>query len=253
MKTAKAKPAAKTAAPPPAPAAPAPPAKVKTRVFVADDHPFLRVGLANIINQQADMTVCGEGETVAAVRSGVEREKPDILLTDLCLGDSDGLDLIKGLKAQFPKLPILVLSQQDETLFAERTLRAGARGYIMKERATQDVLEGIRTVLGGDLYVSRKVAALAMRKLVEGGADAAAAQGSEVAALSDRELQVFRLLGAGKKTVEIAEALKLSHKTIETYRENIKHKLGLPNASALIHRATEWLQSQAKSAEPPKR
>ena len=180
------------------------------------------------------------------MRSGVEKEKPDLLLTDLCLGDSDGLELIKGLKAQFPNLPILVLSQQDETLFAERTLRAGARGYIMKERATQDVLEGIRTVLGGDLYVSRKVAALAMRKLVEGGADAAAAQGSEVAALSDRELQVFRLLGAGKKTVEIAEALKLSHKTIETYRENIKHKLGLPNASALIHRATEWLQKQAK-------
>ncbi|MFM8470045.1 MAG: response regulator [Limisphaerales bacterium] len=228
------------------PAAPAPPAKAKARVFVADDHPFLRVGLASIINQQPDLTVCGEAETVAGVRSGVEREKPDLLLTDLCLGDSDGLELIKGLKAQFPQLPILVLSQQDETLFAERTLRAGARGYIMKERATQDVLEGIRTILGGDLYVSRKVAALAMRKLVDGGAEAAA-QGSEVSGLSDRELQVFRLLGAGKKTMEIAEALKLSHKTIETYRENIKQKLGLTNATALIHRATEWVQGQSKA------
>ena len=245
MKAAKAKPPAKPAPSPSAPAAAVPSAKAKTRVFVADDHPFLRLGLTHLINKEADLVVCGEAETVAAVRSGVEKEKPDLLLTDLCLGDSDGLELIKSLKAQFPKLPILVLSQQDETLFAERTLRAGARGYIMKERATQDVLEGIRTILAGDLYVSRKVAALAMRKLVEGGADAAAPAGSEVSGLSDRELQVFRLLGAGKRTMEIADALKLSHKTIETYRENIKHKLNLANATALIHRATEWLQSQA--------
>jgi len=109
------------------------------------------------------------------------------------------------------------------------------------------VMEGIRTILAGDLYVSRKVAALAMRKLVEGGAEAPATAGSEIAGLSDRELQVFRLLGAGKGTMEIAEALKLSHKTIETYRENIKRKLGLSNATALIHRATEWVQAQAKS------
>ena len=168
MKPAKTKPTAKPVAPPPS-AAPAPAAKGKARIFVADDHPFLRVGLRHMIEKEADLMVCGEAETVAAVRSGVEKEKPDLLLTDLCLGDSDGLELIKGLKAQFPNLPILVLSQQDETLFAERTLRAGARGYIMKERATQDVLEGIRTILGGELYVSRKVAALAMRKLVEGG------------------------------------------------------------------------------------
>ena len=241
MKAAKLQPAAKSEPPSASPAA-----KAKTRVFVADDHPFLRVGLTHLINKETDMVVCGEAETVAGVRSGVEKEKPDLLLTDLCLGDSDGLDLIKGLKAQFPNLPILVLSQQDETLFSERTLRAGARGYIMKERATQDVLEGIRTILAGDLYVSRKVAALAMRKLVGGGADAAAPASSEVSGLSDRELQVFRLLGAGKKTMEIADALKLSHKTIETYRENIKAKLNLPNATALIHRATEWLQGQAK-------
>ncbi len=238
----KAPPAAKVESPQLAP----PAAKTKTRVFVADDHPFLRVGLTHLINKEPDMVVCGEAETVAAVRSGVEKEKPDLLLTDLCLGDADGLELIKGLKAQFPDLPILVLSQQDETLFAERALRAGARGYIMKERATQDVLEGIRTILGGDLYVSRKVAALAMRKLVEGGADTAAAQGSEVSGLSDRELQVFRLLGAGKGTKEIAAVLKLSPKTIETYRENIKHKLGIPDATALIHRATDWVRGQAR-------
>ena len=249
MKAAKSKPTAKPVAPAPKPP-PSPPApRGKARIFVADDHPFLRVGLRHMIEKEADLMVCGEAETVAAVRSGVEKEKPDLLLTDLCLGDSDGLELIKGLKAQFPNLPILVLSQQDETLFAERTLRAGARGYIMKERATQDVLEGIRTILGGELYVSRKVAALAMRKLVEGGTDAAASADSEVSGLSDRELQVFRLLGAGKGTKEVADSLKLSHKTIETYRENIKHKLGLPNATALIHRATEWVQGQGRKAK----
>lgn len=240
---AKAKPAP-VPAPEPSSAPPSGPAK--KRILVADDHPFLRVGLTHMINHEADLIVCGEAASIAAVRQGVENLKPDLLLTDLCLGDGDGLELIKSLKAQFPSLPILVLSQQDETLFAERVLRAGARGYIMKERATQDVMEGIRTILGGDLYVSRKVAALAMRKLVEGGAEAPANAGSEIAGLSDRELQVFRLLGAGKGTMEIAEALKLSHKTIETYRENIKRKLGLPNATALIHRATEWVQAQAK-------
>lgn len=223
-----------------------PPVRAKTRVFVAADHPFLRVGLTHLINKEADLTVCGEAETVAAVRSGLEKARPDLLLTDLCLGDGDGLDMSKSLKAQFPNLPILVLSQQDETLFAERTLRAGAHGYIMKERATQDVLEGIRTILAGELFVSRKVAALAMRKLVGGGPDAAEAAGTEVSGLSDHELQVFRLLGAGKGTKDIADALKLSPKTIETYRENIKHKLDLTNATALIHRATEWVQGQAK-------
>ncbi|MEN9575720.1 MAG: Nitrogen regulation protein [Verrucomicrobiota bacterium] len=245
---AKAKPAAKSAPAPVALAAPPAP-QAKTRVFVADDHPFLRVGLTHLINHEADMTVCGEAESVAAVRSGVEKTQPDVLLTDLCLGDADGLELIKSLKAQFPKLPILVLSQQDETLFAERTLRAGAGGYIMKERATQDVLEGIRTVVAGELFVSRKVAALAMRKLVGGGTETAVAGGTEVSGLSDRELQVFRLLGAGKGTMEIAGALKLSHKTIETYRENIKAKLDLPNATTLIHRATEWVQGQAKAGK----
>ena len=239
--TPRAKPVTRTPVPQ---AAPTPTAR--TRVFVADDHPFLRVGLTHLINKEVDMIVCGEAETDAGVRRGLEKEKPDLLLTDLCLGDSDGLELIKAVKAQFPSLPVLVLSQQDETVFAERVLRAGAQGYIMKERATQDVIEGIRAILSGELYVSRKVAALAMRKLVEGGNDAAAPAASEISGLSDRELQVFRLLGAGKGTMEIAAALKLSHKTIETYRENIKRKLNLPNATTLVHRATEWAQGQAK-------
>jgi len=155
----------------------------------------------------------------------------------------DGLELIKAVRAQYEKLPILILSQLDETLYAERSLRAGAQGYIMKERATEDVLEGIRTLLEGDLYVSKKVAALAVRKMVESRSEV---EGTEVDALSDREIQVFRLLGTGKGTRDIAESLGLSYKTIETYRENIKHKLNLPDATALVHRATEWLQGQTR-------
>ena len=151
--------------------------------------------------------------------------------------------MIKAVRAQYDKLPILILSQLDETLYAERALRAGAQGYIMKERATEDVLEGIRTILDGDLYVSKKVAALAVRKMVESRSEV---EGTEVDALSDREIQVFRLLGTGKGTRDIAESLGLSYKTIETYRENIKHKLNLPDATALVHRATEWLQGQTR-------
>ncbi len=217
----------------------------RVRVFIADDHPFLRLGIKSLINQADDLECCGEAENVKGTLQGVEETKPDLLILDLCLGDSDGLELIKSLRAQHEKLPILILSQLDETLYAERTLKAGARGYIMKERATDDVLDGVRTILEGDLFVSRKVAALAVRKMVETRSESAT---NEVDVLSDRELQVFRLLGAGKSTRGIAETLNLSFKTIETYRENIKHKLDLPDASALVHRATEWAQGQARVA-----
>ncbi len=213
------------------------------QVFIADDHPFLRLGIKSMVDATDDMHCCGEAENVPQTLQGVEATNPDALLLDLCLGDSDGLELIKAVRAQYDKLPILILSQLDETLYAERALRAGAQGYIMKERATEDVLEGIRTILDGDLYVSKKVAALAVRKMVESRSEV---EGTEVDALSDREIQVFRLLGTGKGTRDIAESLGLSYKTIETYRENIKHKLNLPDATALVHRATEWLQGQTR-------
>lgn len=220
-------------------------AENRTKVFIADDHPFLRLGIRSMIDSTDDMRCCGEAESVAETQSGIDSTQPELLLLDLCLGDGDGLELIKALRARHEKLLILVLSQMDETLYAERALRAGAHGYIMKERATDDVLLGIRTILEGDLFVSKKVAALAVRRMVEARSDA---EGSDVGALSDRELQVFRLLGAGKGTRDIAEALGLSFKTIETYRENIKHKLSLPDASALVHRATEWVQGQTRLA-----
>jgi len=215
----------------------------KIQVFVADDHPFLRLGIRSMIDNTEDMHCCGEAENVAETLAGVENLKPEVLVLDLCLGDGDGLELIKALKARHEDLAILILSQLDELLYAERALRAGAKGYIMKERATNDVLDGIRTILAGDLFVSKKVAALAVKRMVETRGET---EGTDVGMLSDRELQVFRLLGTGKGTRDIAEALGLSFKTIETYRENIKHKLNLPDANALVHRATEWVQGQTR-------
>ncbi|MGB0582393.1 MAG: response regulator [Limisphaerales bacterium] len=217
----------------------------KTQVFIADDHPFLRLGIKSMIDATPDMHCCGEAESVNGTLSGIEETQPDLLLLDLCLGDGDGLELIKALKAQREEMPILILSQLDETLYAERSLRAGAQGYIMKERATDDVLEGIRTILEGDLFVSKRVAALAVRRMVDTRGET---EGTDVEMLSDRELQVFRLLGTGKGTRDIAESLGLSFKTIETYRENIKHKLNLPDATSLVHRATEWVQGQTRLA-----
>ncbi|MBG87971.1 MAG: DNA-binding response regulator [Verrucomicrobiales bacterium] len=213
----------------------------KTQVLIADDHPFLRLGIKSMIDATPDMHCCGEAESVDETMQAVEQLKPDVLVLDLCLGDRDGIELIKSIKAIAPDLPILILSQLDETLYAERALRSGAHGYIMKEHATDDVLDGIKTIIEGDLFVSKRVAALAVKRMVETRGET---EGRDVDALSDRELQVFRLLGAGKGTRDIADSLGLSFKTIETYRENIKHKLSLPDATALVHCATEWVQGQ---------
>jgi DNA-binding NarL/FixJ family response regulator len=226
----------------------------KVQVLIADDHPFLRLGIKSMIDATPDMKCCGEAEDFSQTLAGVEKLQPDVLVMDLCLGDRDGLEQIKSIRAIEPDLPILVLSQLDEVLYAERALRSGAQGYIMKERATDDVLIGIKTVLEGDLFVSKRVAALAVKRMVESRSEA---EGTDVDTLSDRELQVFRLLGTGKGTRDIAESLGLSFKTIETYRENIKHKLSLGDATALVHRATEWTQGQTRLSpdalieEPP--
>ena len=219
---------------------PAPKAAIKSRILISDDHPFLRMGLTMLLNQQADLCCCGETDTVAGTHKAVAELKPDLLLLDLFLGEGDGLELIKSLRAQASEVQILVISQQNEAIYAERALRAGACGYVMKEQPPAEVLGAIRTVLAGELYVSRKVAATMLRKSLQSKPEG---RGTGVECLTDRELQVFRSLGTGLSTRQIAEDLKLSFKTIETYRENIKHKLALADASALIHMATEWVQS----------
>src|SRR6266511_2181668 len=220
------------------------PAK-KTRILVADDHPLFREGLVQLINRARDFCCCGETDNVASTQTAVTTLKPDLLVLDLRLRDGDGLELLKTLKMQFPKMPILVVSQHDETVYAERALRAGARGYVMKEEATDEVRSAIRTILKGELFVSRKMSVLALHKLLATGH---ATPRNDVERLTDRELQVFQMIGAGMGTDEIAAELKLSFKTVETHRENIKHKLGLRNAVDLQYHATHWVQGFSPNA-----
>ena len=213
----------------------------KRRILVVDDHPLLRAGLIQFIERQEDMICCGEADSAATTQSAVANQKPDLVLLDFRLRSEDGLELIKSLKARFPKLPVLIISQCDELLYAERVLRAGACGYIMKEEATEEVLFAIRSVLGGELYLSRKLAIRLVQKNIE---TRPATTGPGLDSLTDRELQVFQMLGAGLNTRHIAERLNLSLKTIETYRENIKHKLGLAGAADLMRYATNWVEGQ---------
>lgn len=213
-----------------------------TRILVVDDHPMIRDGLIRLIGLQSDLICCGEAGSVAETQSIVAKQKPDLAILDLRLKNADGLELIKSLKAQFPELKILVLSQCDGAIYAERALRAGALGYLDKEQAADEVLNAIRTVLAGSVYLTRGLAAMLLHKFV-----GSHSQGhrSDASPLTDRELHVLELLGSGMSTRAIAVALNLSFKTIETHRENIKHKLGLQGAAALVRYASEWARQQA--------
>jgi DNA-binding NarL/FixJ family response regulator len=216
----------------------------KRRILIAEDHPLFREGLVELINRERDLSCCGETDTVAATQTAVAKLKPDLLVLDLRLKDGDGLELIKSLKARFPSLFVLVLSEHDETLYAERALRAGAKGYLMKEEASDEVLNAIRTTLPGELYLSRKMSVLALHRLLD---NTPQAPGNYLERLTDRELQVFQMLGAGKGTADIAAELHVSPKTIQSHRENIKHKLGLSNAADLLCHAVHWVHSRSAS------
>src|SRR2546423_5747138 len=213
----------------------------KTRILVVDDHPVMREGLIRLIGSQRDLICCGEAGTAAEAQTAVSAQKPDLVILDLRLKGGDGLELIKSLKSQFPELRILILSQYEAPLFAERALRAGALGYVVKEQAAQEIVSAIRTVLAGQVYLPGGLAGLLLRTFV-GTASKVSRAGVEH--LTDRELHVFQLLGAGLSTREIAAELNLSFKTIEAHRENIKHKLGLQGSSALIHYAIHWAREQ---------
>ncbi len=217
----------------------------KTRVLVVDDHPLFRSGLVQLVNRQPDLACCGEAATAAEALAGLRSHEPELVLMDLRLGSDDGLELIKIVKAQKPQLAILVISQFDETLYAQRALRAGAGGYLMKEEATEEVLTAIRAVRAGELYVSRRMSVLMLRKSLE---ERPGSPRTGMQSLTDRELQVFQLLGAGMSTRQIAESFHLSVKTIETYRQNIKNKLGLHDGAALLRCATDWVRRQTPPA-----
>jgi DNA-binding NarL/FixJ family response regulator len=210
---------------------------VKKRVFIVDDHPIVRQGLALLINREPDLSVCGDAEEAGTALQRIESLRPDIVLVDISLSGPDGLDLLKSVRAYDSHLPVLILSMLDETLYAERALRAGANGYIMKQEATERVLVAIRRILGGDIYVSDRMSSLMMHQFVGGGL---AQSESPVAGLTDRELEVFRLIGEGRGTRQIAEELHISIKTVESYQAHIKEKLSLRNARELVQCAIQW-------------
>ncbi len=214
----------------------------KRTVLIVDDHPIVREGLAQLIDQESDLQVCGQAEDAHEAMQAIRQLAPDLVIVDISLKDTSGMELIKDLKVQYPRLPVLTLSMHDEAVYGERALRAGARGYIMKQEATEKVVTAIRRVLAGEIYVSDGMAAKMVSKIVGGGAREG---GSPVECLSDRELEVFRLIGEGYSTREMAEKLHLSVKTIETYRAHIKDKLNLEDANELLRCAIQWVSRQS--------
>src|SRR5256714_7940673 len=207
------------------------------RIFLVDDHPLVREGLANLINQQNDLTVCGEAEDSAEAISRIGATRPDVALIDISLKNESGLELVKNLDNQFPLVALIVLSMHDEALYAERALRAGARGYVMKRETTKSVLTCIRRVLEGGVYVSERVVNSMARRL---SASSKTAGTSPVERLSDRELEIFRLLGQGRTTSEIAEDLHLSLKTVQAYCARAKEKFGVSSLGELLRAAIRW-------------
>ncbi len=209
----------------------------KKAVLVVDDHPLMRQGLALLINQQQDMQVCGEAEEAQAAMQAIARRRPDIMILDISLNGPDGLELLKSIRASDPDLPVLVLSMHDEAIYAERVLRARANGYIMKQEATEKVLVALRRILNGEVYLSDRMSNKMLQQFI-GGVPTVIE--SRLSALSDRELEVFRLIGEGRGTREIAEELHLSVKTVETYQAHIKEKLALRSGRELIQHAIQW-------------
>ena len=219
----------------------------KSRTIVVEDHPVVCGGLMQLVNSQPDLACVGAADNTADARRLVRECKPDVTILDLRLKGGDALDFIKTLRVEHPEVKVLVLSQYDELLFAERVLRAGASGYIMKENATDELLRAIRKVLAGELYYSERVAAAVVQRTLR---EKPAGPHAGIDVLSDREMQVFQLLGASYSAREIAEQFHLSRKTIETHSENIKHKLGLHNAAELKRFACKWATENLIPSEP---
>jgi DNA-binding NarL/FixJ family response regulator len=218
------------------------PAKTKaTRVLLVDDHPIVRDGFAEVINREPDLMVSSVAEDRMGALSAIETSMPDLAVIDLTLKTSSGMELIKDIHSRWPKLLILVVSMHNENLYAERVLRAGARGYITKQQATRDILQAIRRVLAGEIYLNEKTGAAVLARL----ASNPKAEGDTILdLLTDRELQVFELTGQGFNTREISGQLRIDMKTVETYRIRIKEKLKLENSSELLKLAIRWKQDR---------
>ena len=218
---------------------------VRTRILVLDEHPLLREGIINYLNLQPDLAVCGEADNIRDTRDKLATCKPQLLISALRLGTGDSLEFVKALKAERPALLILVYSAFEEAIFAERALRAGADGFVMKKAPRQELLVAIREVIRGNIYVSRDVAIRAFKKSLESRPEHRSSHSPSstgIEKLSDREMHVFNLLGSGLRNSQIAHSLNLSVKTIESHRENIKHKLGLNGSRELVERATKYVE-----------
>jgi DNA-binding NarL/FixJ family response regulator len=213
----------------------------KIKILLVDDHPLVREGLVNLISQQSDLEICGEAANELQALKLIGTVQPDVAIVDITLENGSGIELVKSIKALYPAVTVLVLSMHDELQHAERALRAGARGYIMKREAARKIIDGIRRVLAGQLYVSEVVAAMMVEKFVEGRPAAGAAP---VQQLSNRELEVFQLLGSGHNTRQIADHLHVGFKTVQAYNARIKKKLNLINATELLREAIRWHESR---------
>jgi DNA-binding NarL/FixJ family response regulator len=209
----------------------------KCRVLLVDDHPIVRQGLALLIDREPDLSVCGEADGAHSAFHAITTLRPDIVVLDISLSGPDGLDVLKEIRSKTASLPVLILSMHDESIYAERAMRAGANGYIMKQEATEKVLVAIRRILQGDVYLSDRLTNTMLQQYVRG---AAPTKRSPLVNLTDRELEVFRLIGEGHGTRQIADELHLSVKTIESYQAHIKEKLALRNARELVQHAIEW-------------
>lgn len=214
-----------------------------TRVMIVDDHPIMRAGLKQLLAQEEDLEVCGEAEDAVGALRVVEQTNPGVIIVDISLRDSSGLELIKDLRIRFPHLPVLVLSMHEEAFYAERALRAGAKGYVTKAEVAARIVEAVRRVLSGQVYVSEKLADRLLGRIVAGGGSGPVG----IESLSDREFEVFELIGQGLELREIAARLHLSIKTVEAHRENIRKKLDLPSSAELFRYAVQWTQYEKGS------
>ena len=215
----------------------------KAKVLLVDDHPIVRQGLGQLINEEPDLSIVGEAEDFQQALAAIDTANPDVAIVDISLKDRSGIELIKEIRAKRPELPILVLSMHDESLHAERVLRAGAKGYIMKQEATEQVMNAIRRVLRGEVYLSERMSSRMVNRLVAGPQNVG---GSPIERLSGREFEVFQMIGQGVGPSEIAERLGLSVKTVETHRERIKEKLNLASGIELIRYAMQYVMDEMR-------
>lgn len=223
------------------PSSTAPVVATKRRLFLVDDHPVTRQGVAALINQELDLEVCGEADSAPQALQLIQAGAPDLAVVDITLKTTSGIELLKNLRAVMPDLPVLIMSMHDESLYAERALRAGAKGYIMKHEASARILTAVRQVLAGELFLSDRMKEKMLHRLVKSRKDEVV---FSIDTLSDREMEVFQLIGNGYSTRQIAGKLNLSVKTIDSYREHLKLKLRLEKGADLVRHAIQWVKSE---------